>query len=97
MAFVPDDILEPVAFKDQLFDLRGLSAYSSLGVGTLRDYLKCGLPHFKVKGKILVRRAEFDKWLEGFRVDRKQELDGIVDGVLESFRKQKTDKQFEGR
>jgi len=92
MATLPDDIIETVALRDQLFDLKGLSAYSSLGVGTLRDYLRAGLPHFKVKGKILVRRSEFDQWLEGFRVDRKVDLDGLVDGVLRGFRNAGTDR-----
>ena len=37
----------------EYFDLNGLSAYSSLGVGTLRDHIRAGgLPCFKVKGKL---------------------------------------------
>jgi hypothetical protein len=69
------------------FDLRGLAEYSSLAVPTLRSYLR-GLrpiPHFKMGGKILVRRAEFDKWMEGFRVDSSR-LEKIVDGVLASLK-----------
>ena len=60
---------------DRLLDLKGLSKYSSLGVPTLRDYLRSGgLPYFKLKGKILVRVSEFDGWLESFRVDSKTEV-----------------------
>jgi len=72
---------------DRLLDLKGLSAHSSLGVPTLRDYLRSGgLPYFKLKGKILVRLSEFDKWLESFRVDSKQELDSLVAGVMDGLK-----------
>lgn len=72
---------------DRLLDLKGLSEFSSLGVPTLRDYLKAGgLPHFRLKGKILVRVSEFNDWLESFRVKTKQELDNIVDEVMKHLR-----------
>lgn len=77
---------------DKYFDLKGLSAYSALGVGTLRDHIRSGnLPCFKVKGKILVKRSEFDQWIENYRLNKKQDLDKIVDDVLDTlkFRKQK--------
>jgi excisionase family DNA binding protein len=68
---------------DRLLDLKGLSEHSSLGVPTLRDYLRSGgLPYFKLRGKILIRLSEFDKWLESFRVDTKQDLNNLVDDVL---------------
>ena len=88
---LPNDITESaIVLKDQYFDLRGLSVYSALAVPTLRDYLRDGrnpVPHFKVKGKILVRKAEFDEWLETFRVNRKQQLQNVVDGVMASLEK----------
>ena len=72
---------------DRLLDLKNLSEYSSLGVPTLRDYLRSGgLPHFKLKGKILVKLSEFDAWLEAFRVEGNQKLDDLVDGVMESLK-----------
>ena len=71
---------------DPLFDLKGLSQHSSLGVPTLRDHLRSGgLPHFKVKGKILIRLSEFDAWLESLRVNKKQELDALVNDVIGSL------------
>lgn len=76
---------------DRLLDLRSLSKHSSLGVPTLRDYLRSeGLPHFKLKGKILIRLSEFDKWLESFRVDTKQDLDQLVNNVIESLNNAKS-------
>ena len=72
---------------DRLFDLRSLSQHSCLGVPTLRDYIRSGgLPHFKLKGKILVRLSEFNRWLESFRVDTKSDLNNLVDDVLESLK-----------
>ena len=84
---LPDNIIESaISLKDQYFDLRGLSAYSALGVGTLRDHIKSGnLPAFKVKGKILIRRSEFDIWLEDYRVNRTKQINDIVDDVMSSL------------
>ena len=73
----------PDKIKDQYFDLRGLSVYAALGVGTLRDHIKSGdLPAFKVKGKILVKRSEFDTWIEGYRLNMKQDLKNLVNDVI---------------
>jgi hypothetical protein len=72
-----------IALKDQYFDLKGLSVYAAMGVPTLREYIRSeGLPCFKVKGKLLVKRSEFDRWLERYRVNQAQDLDSIVDGAL---------------
>jgi hypothetical protein len=72
---------------DCFFDLKRLSGYSSLAIPTLRDHLRApgGLPYFKVKGKILVKKSEFDSWLEAkFRVQNS--LNDIVDDVLKSLK-----------
>lgn len=85
---IPDNIKEPaISLKDQYFDLKGLEAYSALKVPTLRDYIKSGnLPCFKVKGKILIKQSEFDAWLESYRVNKKKNINNIVDGVLNSLK-----------
>lgn len=85
---LPDNIIEPaISLKDQYFDLRGLEAYSALKVPTLRDYIKSGdLPCFKVKGKILIKRSEFDTWLEDYRVNRAKQICDIVDDVMSSLK-----------
>ena len=65
------------------FDLKGLTAYSSLSVSMLRDCInERGLPCYKLKGKILVKREDFDQWLERYRVNRKRDLDNIVDDIM---------------
>ena len=73
---------------DCYLDLKGLSAYSALAAPTLRDYLKGvskPLPHFKVKGKILVKKSEFDQWLESYRVNDSNDLNRIVDDVCDNL------------
>ena len=50
-------------YGDRYFDLRGLSEYSSLSVRTLRKYLGM-IPHYRIGGKLLVKKSEFDKYLE---------------------------------
>ncbi len=90
---IPDAIAETgITLKDQYFDLRGLSAYSSLGVGTIRDHIRSGsLPSFKVKGKILVRKSEFDCWLEeNFRISG-ESLNHMVDEIMNNLKTGKSD------
>lgn len=72
---------------DRLLDLRRLSGYSSLGIPTLRDYIRSdGLPCFKIRGKILIKQSEFDTWLEQYRVNQSKDLDSIVDEVMDSLK-----------
>jgi hypothetical protein len=78
----------PDKINDQFFDLKGLEAYSALKVPTLRDHIRAGdLPCFKVKGKILIRRSEFDAWIEGYRLNKKQNLNNLVDDVLKDLKR----------
>lgn len=84
---LPDDlILKDMTLKDQYFDLQGLSAYSSLSVSTLRDHIKSdGMPCYLVKGKILVRQSEFDKWIIHYRVNSDVDINKVVDDVIGSL------------
>lgn len=48
------------------FDLRALAEYSCCSVRWLRSRLIDQiqpLPHYRVEGKILVKREEFDQWM----------------------------------
>lgn len=83
-------IIESVGIKtdlDPYLSLQALASYSGLSVRTLRNYLRgpCHIPHYKVNGKILVRKSDFDKWLLAFRVETN--LDALVDGILEDLKK----------
>lgn len=56
--------------------------YAGVSDRTFRDWLKAGLPHFRLSsGTILVAYSDIDGWLTSFRVDG-SEVDGIVDEVL---------------
>ena len=84
---IPNKIAKTgVALEDQYFDLKGLSAYSSLGLSTLRTMIReHGLPHFRVclnqgqVGKILIRKSEFDRWIEK---TYRAPLDDIVNDIM---------------
>jgi excisionase family DNA binding protein len=85
---IPKEIVTAtIALTDGYFDLQGLSTYSSIPVSTLRDYLrKYNLPHFKTRGKILVKRSEFDTWMETYRVNRSQDLRKLTNSILRDLR-----------
>ena len=55
---------------DRYLSIRALAEYSGLSVRRLRDYLVDGaapIPHYRIGGKILVRRSEYDAWTVRFR------------------------------
>ena len=74
---------------DPFLSLKALSAYSGLSVRKLRDFLTepgHPLPHYRVGGKILVRRSEFDGWMALFRRVGDPDLERIVADTLRSLR-----------
>ena len=78
------------SLADPLLDLRALTHYSTLSLRTLTRHLRDiehPLPHYKVRGKILVRRSEFDRWIEAFRRHPQQDVPGLVDEVLAKFQR----------
>ncbi len=80
---------ESSAIDDSYLDLRALNAYSSISIPTLREHLKdpcTPLPHFKVKGKILIRKSEFDGWMNGFRADEAEKLEEIVESAINDLK-----------
>jgi excisionase family DNA binding protein len=86
---LPDDIVDTtITLKDQYMDLKGLSAYSHLAVSTLRDYIRAGkLPCFKLAGKILIRRSEFDQWMEAHRMTKKKDIKAIVNDAMRGLQR----------
>lgn len=70
--------------------LRELTEYASVSERTLREWVHRStdaLPAVRVDGKILVRKSEFDAWLERHRI-RPDSIDvgKIVDDVLKGVR-----------
>jgi hypothetical protein len=73
---VPDDAYVP---------LRELAAYAGLSVRTLRTYLahpSYPLPCYRIGGKVLVRRREFDAWAARFRAVAPSTVETLVSTVL---------------
>jgi hypothetical protein len=70
---------------DPYLDLRALATYSNLGVRKLRDCLSDPahpLPCYRVGGKLLVRRSEFDAWIAAYRQRGRADVNAIVRDVL---------------
>lgn len=75
----------PVDGSDAYLPLRDLAGYAGLGVRTLRRYLTdpAGpLPHYRVGGKVLVRRSDYDGWVLRFRRSAPASLGELVGDVM---------------
>ena len=70
---------------DPYLPLKALAQYSGLSVRSLRSYLSRPshpLPHFRIGGKILVKRSEYDVWAGRFRATALDCVDAIVAETL---------------
>jgi hypothetical protein len=56
---------------DPFLSLKALAAYAGLSVRTLRAFVDLppdeALPCYRLPGKLLVRRSEFDAWITQYR------------------------------
>lgn len=62
---------------DPFLSIRALAQYSSLGIRKIRDHLDDAvnpLPCYRVGGKIVVRRSEFDTWIQQYRAHGRPSL-----------------------
>lgn len=75
-----------VRVDDAYLDLtKTLPAYSGLSTRTLRTYVTHPahpLPHYRIGGKILVRRSEYDTWAQQFRATDSSSVAALVADVL---------------
>jgi hypothetical protein len=70
---------------DPYLSLKALATSSGLSVPKLRDRLRHPshpLPHYRVDGKILSRRSEFDAWIAAYHRVGNTDVDQTVDDVL---------------
>lgn len=71
------------------FDLQALAAFSCCSVRWLRDRLADRthpLPYHRVEGKLLVKREDFDRWIDHYRLcQQPDELDRMVDDLLQDL------------
>jgi predicted DNA-binding transcriptional regulator AlpA len=70
---------------DGYLPLKALAQYSGLSVRTLRSYLASPshpLPCFRIGGKIVVKRSEYDRWVNQFRIASTDGIDALVAETL---------------
>jgi hypothetical protein len=70
---------------DPFLPLKALAMYSGLSVRKLRQCLEDPahpVPCYRVGGKILVRRSEFDAWMAAYRQRGRTDVTRIVKEVL---------------
>ena len=61
--------------------VKSVAERSDVSPRTVRTWLKEGLPHYKIRGIVLIKFEELDSFLESFSVSGNQ-VDEIVDEVL---------------
>jgi Helix-turn-helix domain len=65
--------------------LKDLAGYCAIGTRRLRDHLTDPghpLPHFRVGGKILVRRSDFESWIIAYRRIGSPDVERVVREVV---------------
>ena len=85
------DVTSPDTFRRRapFLSLKALATYTSVSVRKLREYLDDPThppPHYRVGGKIVVRRSEFDAWIAAYRRVGQSDVGGIVDSVMRDLR-----------
>jgi hypothetical protein len=74
---------------DPFLPMRALATYSGLSVRTLRALLTAPahpLPCYRIGGKLLVRRSDYDAWAARYRHVGRPDVDGLVADVLRDLR-----------
>ena len=85
--------LSSVARNPEWMDLKALQEYADVSERTLREWIHLPLnplPAVQVdRGKILVRRSHFDRWLEAhpFRAISSIDVGRVADEIINQFRK----------
>ncbi len=85
-----DDVakyLRTVVSTDAYLSLKALSTYAGLSVRRLRDCLhdrQCPLPCYRIGGKILIRKSDFDTWALHFRQDT-DSITAVVDEIMQGL------------
>jgi hypothetical protein len=72
-------------FDDGYLPVKDLAVYSGLCVRTLRNYISHPshpLPCYRIGGKVLVRRSEFDQWALQFREEPSSVVNSLVTEAL---------------
>jgi excisionase family DNA binding protein len=73
------------SLDDRYLSLRLLAEYSGLSLRTLRGFLAhpiAPLPHYRPGGKVLIKRSEFDAWMQQFAERGTPRVSEIVDDIF---------------
>jgi len=87
-ARITNPVIERVEARvilDPYLSLTGLAGYSGLSVRKLRTHLADvahPIPCYRVGGKLLVRRSEFDAWMATYRQRGRVDVDRLVNEVV---------------
>jgi hypothetical protein len=88
---VPEVVTEipaPASGWDPFLSIPALVAYSSLSERMLRGFLRDPehpLPHFRIGARVLVRRSDFDAWMQVFRHGDDVGAETIVARILDDL------------
>ncbi len=64
-------------------NVKAAAAYAGVGERAFREWIKEGMPHYRVKGtRILIRFEDLDNWLVQWRTTSDQ-AGGIVDQLFQ--------------
>ena len=83
---VVHEIAAPATSWDPYFSIKALTSYSSLSERLLRAFLTAPdhpLPHYRVGGRVVVKRSDFDAWIEVYREPAdSRDADAIVHALM---------------
>jgi hypothetical protein len=76
----------PLVFEDGFLPLPDLATYSGIAERTLEQHMRDAvhpLPYYKIGGRVLVKRSEFDEWAKAFRVHNEpKDFDAMLDAMV---------------
>lgn len=84
----PDHEVAVVRGQDAYLPLTALATYAGLSVRKLREYLvhpAFPLPSYRIGGKLLVRRSDFDAWAQHFRTAPPAIVEALASDVLRTL------------
>lgn len=68
----------------EYMNINELAEYASVCRNTLKKWMACGMPYFRVGSCLRVKRGEFDAWMRQFRSGTKSvDLDAVWGQVME--------------
>jgi hypothetical protein len=73
---------------DAYLPLKELSRYAGFSVRRLRDSVSdpvAPLPCYRIGGRVLVKRSEYDTWAQRFRRVSSGTLDALVDNLMKDI------------